>query len=70
MTGWWKGAVLVGILLVSQARSDARPPSDPAFEAVARQGIDHVYNLEFEKAETEFQTLVRMNPGHPAGYFF
>jgi tetratricopeptide (TPR) repeat protein len=43
---------------------------EPAFESSARQGIDHVYNLEFEEAEKDFSELVRMRPGHPGGYFF
>jgi tetratricopeptide (TPR) repeat protein len=45
-----------------------RAPAD--FEALARRGIGHVYNLEFESAETEFRELVRQRPGDPAGYFF
>ncbi len=40
------------------------------FEALARRGIGHVYNLEFENAEKEFRDLVRQRPGDPAGYFF
>jgi tetratricopeptide (TPR) repeat protein len=40
------------------------------FEALARRGIAHVYNLEFESADKEFHALTRMRPGDPAGYFF
>ncbi len=40
------------------------------FEATAKRGIDHVYNLEFEEADRDFSELVRLRPGHPAGYFF
>ncbi len=40
------------------------------FDALARRGIAHVYNLEFESAEKEFHELTRMRPGDPAGYFF
>ena len=40
------------------------------FEALAKRGIGHVYNLEFENAEKEFRELVRQRPGDPAGYFF
>ena len=39
-------------------------------DAIARRGIERVYNLEFEPAEEDFQTLVRMNPHDPTGYFF
>ncbi len=40
------------------------------FEVKAKQGIDHVYNLEFEEADRDFAELIRLRPGHPAGYFF
>jgi tetratricopeptide (TPR) repeat protein len=43
---------------------------DTGFESIARNGIKHVYNLEFESAEKEFQELTRLRPGDPAGYFF
>lgn len=68
MKGWIAAAVLAVVLAVP--RAEARAPADPAFEALARRGIDHVYNLEFEKADEEFRELIRMNPGHPAGHFF
>ena len=55
-------------LFVQQGRGDGG--RDPAFEAVAREGINHVYNLEFGKAEESFGKLVQMKPGHPAGPFF
>jgi tetratricopeptide (TPR) repeat protein len=45
-------------------------PADDAFDAVARRGIDHVYNLEFESAEKEFHQLVALQPANPAGHFF
>jgi tetratricopeptide (TPR) repeat protein len=40
------------------------------YDSTARRGIDHVYNLEFEDADRDFAELVRLRPGHPAGYFF
>jgi tetratricopeptide (TPR) repeat protein len=49
----------------------AYPQTGPAgFETLAKRGIGHVYNLEFENAEKEFQELIRQRPGDPAGYFF
>ncbi|HEX7574070.1 MAG TPA: hypothetical protein VF514_13340, partial [Bacteroidota bacterium] len=45
-------------------------PEPGGFEALAKRGIGHVYNLEFENAEKEFRELVRQRPGDPAGYFF
>jgi len=46
-----------------------RAQTDAAFDSVARQGIDRVYNLEFERAEEDFRQLSRMRPAHPAGQF-
>ncbi|MGA9115798.1 MAG: hypothetical protein WB626_03390 [Bacteroidota bacterium] len=54
----------------------AAPPAfggtdrDPEFDTRVRQGIEYVYNLEFEQAEREFAELVRLKPEHPAGPFF
>jgi tetratricopeptide (TPR) repeat protein len=44
--------------------------SDPEFDLHTKQGIDHVYNLEFNQADEEFQYIIRTHPEHPAGYFF
>lgn len=41
---------------------------DPALESRALRGIDYVYNLEFERAESEFNEIVRQRPNDPAGY--
>ena len=61
------GVALLLFLAVSAGRAQAQVES---FEEIAKRGIDLVYNLEFEAAEEEFHTLIRMNPGHPAGHFF
>jgi hypothetical protein len=55
------------LLLTLRAYGQTGPAG---FEALARRGIGHVYNLEFENAEKEFRELVRQKPGDPAGYFF
>ena len=44
--------------------------TDEAFDAATQRGIEYVYNLDFERADSTFATLVRMRPLHPAGYFF
>lgn len=44
--------------------------TDSNFDLHTKQGIDFVYNLEFDRAEQEFQRLVVSYPQHPAGYFF
>ena len=44
--------------------------ADPDFDLHTKKGIDHVYNLEFDQAETEFHYIITTHPEHPAGYFF
>ena len=46
----------------------AQSVPDPV-EPAARRGIDFVYNLEFERADSAFLRLVTEFPGNPAGYF-
>ncbi|MEW6509386.1 MAG: tetratricopeptide repeat protein [Bacteroidota bacterium] len=58
------------LTLASPVCGQTRGAGDSTFEALARRGIDHVYNLEFEQAEADFQELARLKPGHPAGPFF
>ncbi len=43
---------------------------DPSIEQRIQKGVDHIYNLEFEKADQEFDAVVALRPGHPVGYFF
>lgn len=38
-------------------------------DSLVRQGTFHIYNVEFDKAETCFKKVQKMYPDHPAGYF-
>lgn len=38
-------------------------------DKAVRAGIDHIYNLEFDSASTQFQYVIRTYPEHPVGYF-
>jgi tetratricopeptide (TPR) repeat protein len=38
-------------------------------DSVLRAGVQHIYNLEFDAAHTDFNTVLKMYPEHPAGYF-
>ncbi len=58
------------LLALVYCRSEAQWLTDSEFDLHTTQGIDHVYNLEFEKAEKDFQQLIASHPEHPAGYFF
>ena len=44
--------------------------TDAEYELKARRGIDHIYNLEFESADSMFNALVKIRPRDPAGHFF
>jgi tetratricopeptide (TPR) repeat protein len=62
---------VLGIVIVAMLGFHAaRAQSDSVFDAVTFRGIHDVYNLEFEKAETEFKQLIATRPNHPAGCFF
>ncbi|MEW5798637.1 MAG: tetratricopeptide repeat protein [Bacteroidota bacterium] len=60
------GCFLLGITSVSFSQW----VTTPDFDERAQRGINFVYNLEFEKAETEFNYLAQHYPSHPAGKFF
>lgn len=35
-----------------------------------RRGIDLIYNMDYDAADRTFDTVMRVNPEHPAGYFY
>ncbi len=43
---------------------------DSTIDRRVQAGIQHVYNFEFEKAESDFAEVIRLRPDHPVGYFF
>lgn len=65
MKGW---LLLPLFVYVSIAHGQAL--GDKGLEEMARRGIDEVYNLEFEKAEADFNEIIRQRPQNPAGYAF
>ncbi len=63
--------LIIGIVSLGfNARCIAQWVSDPAADKHIRDGINHVYNLSFDSAQTDFQYVSRTLPDHPAGYFF
>jgi len=62
--------MLFALLWIAAVPAPAQVVKDSLFEAAIQRGIVHVYNLEFEKADTEFAALVARQPRHPAGHFF
>jgi tetratricopeptide (TPR) repeat protein len=67
MSRWYFLALLLVLVPICVS---AQSLSDQEFEARVKKGIDHIYNLEFEKGEYEFTDLVRARPKDPAGHFF
>ena len=65
MKGWICGVVLLGFV-VGHAYSQSKPET----ETKIQQGIEYVYNLEFEKAEKQFREIIQAQPQNPAGHFF
>jgi tetratricopeptide (TPR) repeat protein len=43
---------------------------DPEVDERIQRGIDLIYNLEFGKADQEFDAVIGLRPSHPVGYFF
>ncbi|MFN0159477.1 MAG: tetratricopeptide repeat protein [Bacteroidota bacterium] len=62
--------LLCCIVLSQNASGQSSAPGTSEFDEHTRKGIDFVYNLEFENASREFDALVQLKPGHPAGHFF
>lgn len=65
------GVLLTLVLGVLSTRmASAQWIDDPVVDGHLQKGIEKIYNLEFEKADQEFAEVVRVQPRHPAGYFF
>jgi tetratricopeptide (TPR) repeat protein len=64
------GAALLSGVFSQALSAPPTSPVDPRFDSAAVRGISCVYNLEFERAEREFSSMVRLAPQHPGGHFF
>ena len=70
-----KKLVLLFIILTSLVSSVAAQTTSgwvnekdrPQFEALRKSGIGALYNLDYDKAQKDFQEIVRLYPNHPAG---
>ena len=67
-SSWYRTILLLLILLPASA--SAQWVSDPAVEQRIQRGIDYIYNIQFNKADSVFSEIVRWDPQHPVGYFF
>jgi len=64
----WTLTLLMYVLASSVVQ--AQWIQDTSIDASMRRGIDDIYNIEFAKADKEFEEVIRLMPDHPAGYFF
>jgi len=64
----WSLTLLLCVLASSSVQ--AQWIQDTAIDARVRRGIDEIYNIEFDKADKDFEEAIRRMPDHPAGYFF
>ncbi|MGA2623222.1 MAG: tetratricopeptide repeat protein [Bacteroidota bacterium] len=67
---WRRATLLLFLLLVLRSLAGGQLISDPKLDIHIQKGIEYVYNLSFDSAQAEFQTVVELNPDHPAGHFF
>lgn len=65
----WFGTFVL-LLLFHPIPASAQWVSDPAVEREIQHGIDYIYDIQFNKADSVFADVVRWNPQHPIGYFF
>lgn len=58
------------LLCASVLRAPPAPYSVRAFDPRVQRGIDLIYNLQFEPADSYFEEIVAADPANPLGYFF
>ena len=68
MSPWYRTILL--LLMLVPVGASAQWVSDPAVDQRIQRGIDYIYNIQFNKADSVFAGVVRWNPQHPVGYFF
>lgn len=65
------GALLVSLVLLARPGAAQVPTllDDPSFRQEARQGVDLLYDMEYEAADSIFGRLAEQYPRHPVGPF-
>ena len=69
---------VVGLLLTIALSVEAQQASPSApwltdterarFEELRRDGLDALYNIDYDKAQRDFKEIVQLYPNHPGGY--
>jgi tetratricopeptide (TPR) repeat protein len=74
--------LLLAMLVPATAAANAEGPGsraasggtgkipDSQFEALRAAGFDSIYNLDYATARAKFEEMVKLDPQHPAGYFY
>ena len=65
----WLVVLLGGILSCSSAAAQSSILYEPEVRASAKAGLEALYDLRFEEAETHFQTITERHLDHPIGPF-
>ena len=65
-------SLLCSLLLVISCPSYAALPEplDPELESISIKGFDALYSMDYASAKQLFQTMIRKNSRHPAGYVY
>lgn len=61
-------SLLPGLLEAAEIDSPKLHKGRPNLDII--EGINHLYDLEFDDAEKHFSKIVAEKPDHPAGYFY
>jgi len=63
-------AIGIGVLALMPLTGAGQWIGDSSSEAAIQRGILYIYNLSLDSARTQFRTVTKSHPDHPAGYFF
>jgi len=62
-------ALLLGFAALPAAAAPKSIIDDEQFRAELRQGLDHLYDMDYDGANAVFAQIEAHHPGHPVGPF-
>lgn len=63
------GIALFGLLLFPQRAQSQWALLDARADTIVRNGLGAMYNLRYPQADSIFNSMIKLYPDHPAGYF-
>ncbi|MBL7993896.1 tetratricopeptide repeat protein [bacterium] len=63
-------SIIYLIFLLLNSRIVAQSQIEDSAGPLLLQGMEKVYNLDFAQADALFDSVIRLNPKHPQGYYF